>query len=99
MSGRSWALGAMGLLACAAAAAEEPASSLLADMCAACHGPGGESPGSIPSIAALDAEAMRAFLIGFREGDIDATVMDRIARALTDSEIESLARYFQGAVE
>ena len=89
----------MGLLVCAAAAAEEPASSLLADMCAACHGPGGESPGSIPSLAALDAEAMRAFLIGFREGDIDATVMDRIARALTDSEIDSLARHFQGASE
>ena len=77
------------------AGAEEPESAaLLADMCGACHGPDGRSPGSIPALAPLDEEAMRAFLLAYRAGDIEATVMNRIARALTDAEIEALARRF-----
>ena len=37
---------------------------------------------------------MRALLLAYRAGDIEATVMNRIARALTDTEIEALARRF-----
>ncbi len=85
------------LLAAAAVSAEtagadESWTGLLAEMCAACHGQAGETPGPVPGISELDAEAMQAFLIGFREGDIEATVMDRIARALGDSDIEALSR-------
>ena len=81
--------------AVATAGAEEPESAaLLAEMCAACHGPDGRSPGSIPALAPLNEEAMRAFLLAYRAGDIEATVMNRIARALTDAEIEALARRF-----
>ena len=72
--------------------ADESWTSLLSEMCAACHGQTGESPGSVPTISELDAEAMQAFLTGFRDGDIEATVMDRIARALSDSDIEALSR-------
>ena len=79
--------------------AEESASLPLADMCAACHGPDGNSPGSIPSIASLNAEVMRAFLLGFREGDIEATIMGRLTRGLTDAELEDLARHFEGGME
>ena len=74
------------------AGADETWTDLLADMCAACHGQAGESPGSVPGISELDAETMQAFLIGFRDGDIEATVMDRIAKALSDSDIENLSR-------
>ena len=74
------------------AGADESWTGLLADMCAACHGRAGESPGSVPDISELDAEAMQAFLIGFRDGDFEATVMDRIAKALNDSDIEALSR-------
>ena len=74
------------------AGAEEPWIGLLAEMCAACHGETGTSPGSVPDISALDQEAMQAFLIGFRDGEIEATVMDRFARALSDSDIEALSR-------
>ena len=70
----------------ASASAEEPDPTLLAQMCAACHGPDGRSPGSIPALAPLNAEAVRAFLLAYRAGDIEATVMNRIARALTDAE-------------
>lgn len=74
------------------AGAEDSWTGQLAEMCAACHGETGKSPGSIPDISELDAEAMQAFLIGFRDGDIEATVMDRIAKALSDSDIEALSR-------
>ena len=90
---------AIGFIASADAGAEEVKASLLADMCTTCHGPEGHSPGAVPAIAALDVEVMRAFLLGFREGDIEATVMDRIARALTDVEIDALARQFGGGAE
>ena len=76
------------------AGADESWTGLLAEMCAACHGETGKSPGSVPDISELDAESMQAFLIGFRDGDIEATVMDRIARALGDSDIEALSRKF-----
>ena len=101
MTGRSVTLLASVLLvaavgtasAVAPASAGEPGSAaLLAEMCAACHGPDGRSPGSIPALAPLNEEAMRAFLLAYRAGDIEATVMNRIARALTDAEIEALAR-------
>ena len=77
-----------------ASAGESDSAALLAEMCGACHGPDGRSPGSIPSLAPLNEEAMRAFLLAYRAGDIEATVMNRIARALTDAEIEALARRF-----
>ena len=83
----------------AASAAGEVEPALLAEMCATCHGPDGRSPGSIPALAPLNEEAMRAFLLAYRAGDIEATVMGRIARALTDAEIEALARRFGSLAE
>ena len=74
------------------AGAGESWTGLLAEMCAACHGQTGKSPGSVPDISELDAQAMQAFLTGFRDGDIEATVMDRIAKALSDSDIKALSR-------
>ena len=85
---------ASGGMTAAGAGESEPAATLLAEMCGTCHGPGGRSPGPIPALAPLNDEAVRAFLLGYRAGDIKATVMGRIARALTDAEIEALARHF-----
>lgn len=77
-----------------AVGADESDRALLAQMCAACHGPDGRSPGSVPGLASLNEEAVRVLLLAFRSAETEATVMDRIARALTDGEIESLARHF-----
>lgn len=103
MKGRSPILLASVLLGAAAGAvpagAGESDPDLLAEMCGACHGPDGRSPGSIPALASLNEEAMRALLLAYRDGDIEATVMDRIARALTDAEIEALARRFGNLAE
>ena len=74
------------------AAADESWIGILAEMCAACHGQTGTSPGSVPDISELDADTMQAFLTGFRDGDIEATIMDRFAKALSDSDIETLSR-------
>ena len=70
----------------------EPA--VLAASCANCHGPGGASPGSIPSITNLDAAALAERLRDFRSGAIEGTVMNRIAKGYTDAEIDALAQYF-----
>ena len=99
MKGWLAAVHAVILLSVSGAHAEEPGTIILADMCVTCHGPDGDSLGTIPTLTSLDEEAMRAFLIGFREGDIESTVMDRIARALTDADIEALARYFGDTTE
>ena len=78
----------------AASAGEPEPAPLLAEMCGTCHGPEGRSPGAIPALASLNEEALRVFLFAYRAGEIEATVMDRIARALTDAEIEALSRHF-----
>ena len=89
-----------GVGASGTAGAEEPEpAALLAEMCGTCHGPDGRSFGSIPGLAPLNEEALRAFLLAYRAGSIEATVMDRIARALTDVEIEALARHFGNMAE
>ena len=82
-----------------ASAEESEPAALLAEMCGTCHGPDGRSPGSMPALAPLNAEALRVFLLAYRAGTIEATVMDRIARALTDAEIEALARHFGSMAE
>ena len=83
----------------AASAGEPEPAALLAETCGTCHGPDGRSPGAIPSLAPLNVEALRVFLLAYRAGSIEATVMDRIARALTDAEIEALARHFGNLAE
>ena len=93
------AISAAALLSATGASAEFPGVAALANMCVTCHSRDEELPSSIPSLTPLDEETMRAFLIGFRTGDIEATVMDRIANALTDAEIEALARHFGDTTE
>ena len=66
----------------------------LADACTSCHGTGGRSQGYIPSLAgAKQADLMRQ-LLAFRAQSGQATIMNRIARAYSDSELEALAGYF-----
>jgi cytochrome c553 len=72
----------------------EMSPAVLAASCDNCHGPAGNSPGSIPSLNGLEASAMAARLRGFKSGEIEATVMNRIARGYTDAEIDALVRYF-----
>jgi cytochrome subunit of sulfide dehydrogenase len=66
----------------------------LADGCTSCHGVGGRSQGYIPSIAGVSKATLLQELKAFRAQTAQATIMNRIARAYTDSELEALADYF-----
>jgi sulfide dehydrogenase cytochrome subunit len=88
-----WLLAAS-LLGSAALANHDLGAAVLANSCAACHGPEGRSPGSIPTIAGKDAAYIRNSLRAFRDGELKATVMDRIARGYTDQEIDLIADFY-----
>ncbi len=83
--------------ACAALFAGAPAMAqnanpqLLTISCAGCHGPGGHSPGAIPSIYGRTAPSIAETLRAFRDGTRPSTVMVRIAKGYTDTEIDAVA--------
>ncbi len=90
------------LLAAAAvvAAGIVPAQSqdgrVLAMSCLNCHGPGGKSPGEIPSIAGKTEDFLKNALVDFRDGKrtgASATVMGRLAKGYSDAEIAAVAKY------
>jgi cytochrome subunit of sulfide dehydrogenase len=78
----------------ATAGAAERASAALANACAACHGPDGRSQGAIPTIAGMPASEFVAKMNAFGSSPREATIMDRIARGLSQAEIDGLASYF-----
>jgi sulfide dehydrogenase cytochrome subunit len=69
----------------------------LADACTSCHGLGGRSQGYIPSIVGVERTTLLRQLKAFRAQTAQATIMNRIARAYTDPELEALADYFSSA--
>jgi sulfide dehydrogenase cytochrome subunit len=76
------------------ATADETAPDVLANACAACHGTDGMSPGAIPTLQGLPSGEIETMLRSFRSGELEGTVMNRIAKGYTDLEIKALARYF-----
>jgi len=67
---------------------------VLASSCAACHGTGGNSLGSMPAVAGLDAGYFTQQMLAFRSGERASTVMHHHAKGLTQEEIVSLAEHF-----
>jgi sulfide dehydrogenase cytochrome subunit len=86
------AAGSAALLASAPAQAQNANPQLLSISCAGCHGTGGHSTGAIPSIYGRSAASIAETLRAFRDGRQPATVMNRIARGYTDTEIDAVAR-------
>jgi len=66
----------------------------LGDACTSCHGIDGHSKGYIASIAGVSKATLLQELKAFRAQSAQATIMNRIARAYTDPELEALAEYF-----
>lgn len=87
----------VGVVTLAAAPAQGLSGEGLADACTSCHGIGGRSRGYIPSIAGVNKAILLRQLRAFRAQTAEATVMNRIARAYTDPELEALADYFSSA--
>lgn len=75
-----------------AVAAQTPDGSVLAGSCAACHGTDGGGSGSIPAIA---TDNLAARMRAMRSAGAEVTIMNRIARGYSDSEIEAIVRYFE----
>jgi sulfide dehydrogenase cytochrome subunit len=86
--------------ALAAAAAHQPPPAraqtadarLLALSCAGCHGPDGQSPGTIPSLRGKNEATISDALRGFRADQRPSTVMGRVAKGYSDQEIDAVAR-------
>lgn len=90
------ALAAMLAAAGDAQAAGLPPAEVLARPCAGCHGTGGVSAGPTTSnLAGQPAAYLVAAMRAYRSGDRPATVMDRIARAYDEREIDAMGAYFE----
>lgn len=87
---------AAGTLVAPAAAQSTFDVTVLAASCANCHGPGGRSPGSIPSIGGRPESILLDQLRAFSSDTPPAgtTIMNRLAKGYTDEELAALARHF-----
>lgn len=87
------ALGAV--IAAAAATADTGGGALLGGGCTGCHGPAGVTAGAaIPSIAGLDKIYFARVMVQFKNDERPSTIMGRIARGYSDSELRTMARQF-----
>ena len=87
-------LGAL-LLGPAAAAADLAAGAAKAELCVACHGPGGISQmAQTPSLAGQHDGFLQWQLVFFRNGVRKNAVMQPLAEALKDDDIRNLAAFF-----
>ena len=82
-------------LAEAALAADAEAGRRKAEICAACHGPGGNSANpAVPSLAGQPAQFIETELFLFRGGNRKDPQMSPLAASLSDADLNDLAAYF-----
>lgn len=95
MKWRGWAL-ATGVLAISAMAqAAPPTPAMLSNACAGCHGTNGGSAGpSMPSLAGQSKEAIEVAMKKFKSGERPGSIMNRIAKGYSDTEIAAISGYF-----
>jgi sulfide dehydrogenase cytochrome subunit len=95
MKWRGWAL-ATGVLAVSAMAqAAPPTAAMLSNACAGCHGTNGGSAGpTMPSLASQSKEAIEAAMKKFKSGERPSSIMGRLAKGYSDSEITAMAEFF-----
>jgi sulfide dehydrogenase cytochrome subunit len=77
--------------AMAAGLADAPPGAL---SCSGCHANSRGGNATMPRLASRDANAVVAAMQAFRSGQTPSTVMDRIAKGFTDSEIEAIAAWY-----
>lgn len=76
-------------------AADTEADTLLGSGCTGCHGSGGVTAGEgIPSIAGLDKVYFARVMVQFKNHERPSTIMGRLAKGYTDSELRTLAKQF-----
>jgi cytochrome c553 len=85
---------ALPVVACAQETLETRAA-----LCAACHGPQGNSPNpTIPSLAGQPKQFITTQLIMFREGNRKDPQMSPIAASLSNADINDFGTYFSAQV-
>ncbi len=62
--------------------------------CMGCHGFDGVSKGAAPSLKSMNATVMSSQMKAFKNDKRPGTIMNRIAKGYTDSEIDAVAQYF-----
>ena len=85
------AIGPASIAAAVVASAEPPAG---AAACSGCHPVSTRVTSPVPRLAGLDRAAIVRAMQDFRSGTRTATVMDRIARGFTDTEIQAIAAWY-----
>ena len=83
--------GAFAATSTAPVSGEDAPAELLAHGCVLCHGTEGRSSGDIPALTGHSAEEITNAMLDFREDRRENTIMGRLAKGLTDSEIDALA--------
>lgn len=68
-------------------------SQLMAASCQACHNAAGAEHG-MTNLSLLEEEMIARQMRAFRDGQRDATIMNRHAKGYSDEEIDALAAYF-----
>ena len=71
---------------------------LIAATCQTCHS-APQDASAIPGFEGLAPEALRALLHAYKTDKIPATIMDRIAKGLTDEEIAGISAMFGAGEE
>lgn len=67
---------------------------ILASTCASCHGTDGVSSEAIPTLSGMDRDYFIRTMKAYQDGSRASTVMDRIAKGYTDTQIERMAEFF-----
>jgi cytochrome c553 len=66
----------------------------IAASCAACHGTGGVSAGTVASLAGQPKDDLVAKMQEFKTGKRSGTLMPQLAKGYTDEQIELVAGWF-----
>lgn len=86
--------GFAGLALSGIAGAADVHTQTIASTCMTCHGAGGKSRGTIPSLAGLDKDYFVKSMKDFKAGTRAASIMKRHANGYTDAEFEAMGAYF-----
>ena len=90
-------LAASPVSALAQAPAADPVAfqvSLWATSCMACHGPEGRAEGTGMTIGGRPAQDLLGKLLGYKSGQLSATIMHHHAKGYSDDELARIAEYF-----
>jgi cytochrome subunit of sulfide dehydrogenase len=95
MSAARWAIaGVIAVLSCSAAFPAAPEPPPGASSCSGCHAANSGVDTAVPRLAGRKAADIVADMQAFKTGQKASTVMDRIAKGLTDAEVEAIAAWY-----